>query len=124
MADIVKWTGISGWIYDFEVFPKNVEFNPVSGVYILCRQAGSILAPRLEALYVGETESLHNRLNAGATNHNGLKSSRQAGMTHIAVHRCEGATERLRIETDLRHALDPVFNRQNASLASILARGR
>jgi hypothetical protein len=113
MIEYARWTGISGQAYNFEVFRDGVEFNPVSGVYILSKVAiASAGRRRFEALYVGEAQSLKDRLNASAINHDGLKRSRQSGMTHIAVYRCDGAAERLRIETDLRHALSPVCNRQ------------
>ena len=96
--------GISGWSYDFEVFPVGTIFNAVSGVYIACRQ---IPTGNFEALYVGKTQSFRDRLNAGAQNHSGLLCVARNGMTDIAALCVSGNAERIRIETDLRHALRP-----------------
>ena len=105
------WAGKSGSVYAFELFPIGTEFNPVSAVYILCRPAPSLgITRRMEALYVGETESLHDRLNSGLIQHDGLKRATQAGATYVGVYRTEGTANRARIETDLRHALNPSCN--------------
>ncbi|MEX0306031.1 MAG: hypothetical protein AB3N12_01480 [Ruegeria sp.] len=110
MADQVVWYGATKTPYYFELYPAGTAFNAVSGVYVLCRQ---IPSGSWEALYVGETQSFHQRLNAGIGNHDGYRRAKLAGMTHIAALCVNGETERLRIETDLRHSLDPVANRQN-----------
>ena len=109
MATIVKWPGKSGITYDSEAFPFGTVFNKVSGVYIVSRK---ILSGSHEALYVGETESLFDRLNAGEKTHEGIARVRQYGITHICVVRVTGNSERLRVETDLRHGLNPVGNAQ------------
>lgn len=109
MALNVTWHGASKTPYTFEVYPDGTAFNPVSAVYILCRE---VSPGSWEALYVGETQSLQQRLTIGAMNHDGYRRAKLAGMTHIAVHVVNGETQRLRIETDLRHGLNPVANRQ------------
>ena len=60
MAISVEWPGGIGNVYDFETHPIGTEFNPVSGVYIICRP---VPGDRWEAFYVGEAQSLHDRLN-------------------------------------------------------------
>lgn len=110
MRTIVTWTGKSGRDYEFETFPIGTQFNHVSGVYIACRQ---LLPGNFEALYVGEAQSLVDRLNTGANNHDGIKCALRNGATHIGALFVSSDTERLRIETDLRHALNPSCNRQN-----------
>ncbi len=112
MEALVSWTGISGNPYQFEVYAWGQEFNPVSGVYILCRLVGP---GRYEALYVGEAKSLHDRLNTGLHDHDGAKRAIRERATHIAVLRTYDDTYRLGVETDLRHGLDPICNRQGVS---------
>ncbi len=120
MAGTVRWSGASGQSYMFEVYPWDQEFNPVSGVYIACRYTAPHM---LEALYVGQTKSFFNRLNAGFENHDGLERAKSAGATELAVMVVNNESDRLRIETDLRHGLNPVCNRQGTpSLADLLYR--
>lgn len=109
MADIVRWYGQSGLEYLFELFPVGTTFNPVSAIYIFCSR---VSPTNWTALYVGESESLHDRLNTGITQHSGFKRATLRGATHIAVMRTYDKSERLRIETDLRHGLKPVCNLQ------------
>jgi hypothetical protein len=110
MALTINPTGKSGRPYTFDMFLVGTQFNRVSGVYIACRQ---LLSGQFEALYVGEAQSLYDRLNAGAANHDGLKCAASRGMTHIGAFVVNGGAERLRIETDLRHGLNPSCNRQS-----------
>jgi hypothetical protein len=105
----VTWAGQSGAQYVFELYALNQLFNPVSGIYIFCRPFGSAA---YTALYVGETESLYDRLNAGSSGHDGLKRATALGATNIAVMRANDKSYRLGVETDLRHGLDPECNRQ------------
>jgi hypothetical protein len=111
MALDITWRGASGQSYTFETHPVGTQFNPVSGVYIFCRQ---VISGNWEALYVGETQSLKQRLNTGGSSHYGYLRASRLGMTHIAALVVAGDTQRLRIETDLRHGLNPSANAQNA----------
>lgn len=111
MAFNIAWRGASGQSYTFEAYPVGTQFNPISGVYILCRQIASV---NWEALYVGETQSFKQRLNTGINTHDGYARASRLGMTHIAALVVAGDTERLRIETDLRHGLNPSANAQKA----------
>ncbi len=109
MAISVGWTGDSGQKYNFEIYPIGQEFNPVSGLYIFCK------AIRLDswlALYVGETQSFKDRLNTGLQNHDGFKRARELGANHVGVMRAGNISDRLSIETDLRHGLKPQCNEQ------------
>lgn len=110
MAFDIYWRGASGKSYTFETFPEGTSFNAISGVYIFCRPLSS---GNWEALYVGETQSLYQRLNVGISSHDGYIRAKRLGMTHIAVLVVHGDTERLRIETDLRHGLNPSANAQS-----------
>lgn len=114
MTSVVEWAGLSGLKYGFNVYPIGQEFLPVGGIYIMCRfNLGGLLAPLgFQPLYVGETHNLNQRLNIGIDAHDGYKRCLAYGVSHFATRRCDDATERLRIETDLRHGLTPVCNRQ------------
>lgn len=116
---VTEWIGNSGQTYHFKTYALGVEFKPLSGVYILCRR---LATGNFEALYVGEAQSLYDRLNAGLENHRGYKCALGRGMTHISANLIEGGPERLRIETDLRHGLDPRCNLQTVPETVILRR--
>ena len=117
MTKTINWIGKSGQSYPFFLFPHGTEFHAASAVYIACKQ----VAPEtFSALYVGEAESLYNRLNVGGVNHQGLLRAAREGMTHICAMAVDGRRERLRIELDLRHALDPVCNREAVPASGLL----
>lgn len=124
MSTSVTWTGVSGTPYTFEVFPVGTEFNPVAAVYILSRTVPHGIGFAYEALYVGETNSLVQRLNTGRVNHDGYKRASAIGFGFIGALRCDNEAERLRIETDLRHGLNPVCNAEpvNALVSALLRR--
>ncbi|MFD1157014.1 hypothetical protein [Roseovarius aestuarii] len=112
MNTTVTWTGNSGSQYRFDVFPVGTQFNPISGVYVACRR---LITGQFEALYVGETQSFKDRLNVNAGNHDGLRCAARNGMTHIGAIVSTSSAERLRIETDLRHGLNPSCNKQSVN---------
>lgn len=119
MSTVVDWAGLSGQRYEFRVYRIGQEFLPVGGIYIMCRfNFGGLLEPSgYQPLYVGETSDLNDRLNIGIDTHDGYKRCLAYGVSHFAARRCDDATERLRIETDLRHGLAPVCNRQGIPTA-------
>jgi hypothetical protein len=59
-----------------------------------------------------QTFALPFSLNTGIGSHDGYSRAYRLGMTHIAALVVTGDTERLRIETDLRHGLSPSANAQ------------
>ena len=111
MAFNITWRGASGQSYIFEAHPVGTQFNSISGVYIFCRQ---LTSGNWEALYVGSTKSFKQRLNTGVKSHEGFARASHLGLTHIAALVVAGDDERLRVETDLRHGLNPPANAQNA----------
>ena len=115
----VMWRGASGTQYTFTAYPDNQQFNPVSAVYIFFSdRVRGLYGP--QALYVGEAQSLQQRLNAGITNHDGYRRAKLKGMTHIAALTVVGDANRKRVELDLIHALNPICNIQGVnSLGSI-----
>ena len=116
MALTINWRGKSGASYTFETYPIGQEFNSVSGLYIFCRQ---VSGGTWEAMYVGETQSFKDRINTGIGGHDGFLRARNAGATHVAVLLVAGDSERLRIETDLRHGLNPTCNAQSVNALSM-----
>lgn len=110
MKTLVTWTGKSGQKYEFETYPVGTQFYKVSGVYIACKR---LISGSYEALYVGEAQSLYDRLNAGAAHHDGLKCAARRSMTDIGAFVVSGDPQRMRVETDLRHSLNPPCNRQS-----------
>lgn len=110
MAFEVTWRGASGNSHNFQTVPFGTNFNPVSGVYIFCRQTQP---GKWQALYVGETQSFSQRLNERINSHEGFRRAQRMGMTHIGVLVVPGQQNRLRTETDLRHGLKPPANEQS-----------
>lgn len=116
---LVTATGASGAVYQFQIWPVGTVFLPNAGVYIFGRDASGGLR---EVLYVGETDSFKRRLTDELTAHHQHDRARSLGLNHIAVLHVPGPREqRLKIETDLRHALNPPCNDQaNALLTALL----
>lgn len=106
----VMWPGYPGNTYRFELYPTGTEFKPLAGVYVLCKKG---LNNSFHALYVGETQSFYNRLNASSGTHDGYKRAAALGMTHISVYQCSTSIVRTAIETELRHSLNPPCNVQS-----------
>ena len=106
MANTCRWTGASGWGYDYHVVPLSSRLPNVPGNYVICRHAGSMAYP----LYVGEAEDLSQRCN---DNHEKWVAAIRLGATHIHVKGTTGGkAARCAEETDLRRAFDPPLNRQ------------
>lgn len=106
MAQTISPQGVSGQKYAFTVYADNQQFKAVPAVYLLCKR---LISGSYEVLYVGETQSLKDRF---TPNHDGYVRAIKAGMTHIAVRSVLGDKDRLRVETDLRHGLNPSCNAQ------------
>lgn len=110
MPTRVNWHGESGNRYTFDVFPAGTSFNPNPGVYIFCKPSGP---NSWSALYVGQTHDFSERVSQNLEFHQGWIRARAAGATHIALLLVRGTEQtRISIETDLRHALNPVASRQ------------
>lgn len=113
--EIVYYVGRSGTQYQMNLYnPALTTFFEVPGIYLLCRRAVIGGEFRYEALYAGEAQSLKDRLNTQGSGHDGYKRAVAQGMDRIAAMVVTGGlAERLRIETDLRHGLNPVCNAQS-----------
>lgn len=118
----VNWVGKSGTPYDFYLYDLTTTFHPVPGVYIFGRWVQVDGVTRPEALYVGEAKSLENRLNTNRASHDGFERAMKAGMTFIAARVAPADdAQRLAIETDLRHKLNPVCNAEPVPVKKTLA---
>ncbi|MDP3265053.1 MAG: hypothetical protein U1E06_06010 [Tabrizicola sp.] len=102
----ICWRGDSGATYIFDVFPESQIFNPVAGVYVLCRM-GDMRG--WEALLVAETENLRESLNQRASDSQGHRRAVEAGMTHIATRPIASQDARRAVASDLARGLLPRF---------------
>ena len=101
---ICTWTGNSGKTYSYEIHKINTIWNDVAGNYIFAKETSP---SKWAALYIGETQSLRDRL----PNHEKRPCPTRNGTTHIHVHVNSGSAARLAEESDLIAANDPAFNR-------------
>jgi hypothetical protein len=107
---IVIWRGASRTAYEMQNDSIGATYRIIPGVYVFCRQISN---DKWQAIYVGETDNLARRLTDELAQHHAWKSIIAAGATHICTLHVPGVlSERLNIETDLRHSLIPVCNRQ------------
>ncbi|WP_431299224.1 hypothetical protein [Tabrizicola sp. BL-A-41-H6] len=102
----ISWRGKSGTTYIFDVFPEGQIFNPVAGVYVLCRLGDT---RGWETLFVAEAENLHEILNQRAADDRGYGLSKKAGMTHIATLALAEQEARRAVAADLALGLLPRF---------------
>ena len=108
----INWPGLNGRTYAFETYPIGTQFKHVGGVYIFCRMASN---GNWDPLYVGETDNFDERLNTALQRHQSWPSCANLGATHLSVMIVGGARQnRLNLETELRHSLNPPCNRQAA----------
>lgn len=108
----INWPGLAGRTYTFETYPIGTAFHQLPGVYIFCKPAGN---GQWNAIYVGETDNFDQRLNTALKGHQSWPSCAWHGATHLSVLIVRGdRANRLRIETELRHSLNPPCNRQAA----------
>jgi hypothetical protein len=106
----VHWKGMNGTVYEFQLHLIGTDYFPKPGVYIFCRDLGG---GSFSAIYVGETDNFKRRLTDELKAHHSLEGVRRHGATHICTLHVPGnLSDRLRIETDLRNALNPPCNKQ------------
>ena len=105
----ITFTGESGRKYTFDTYEKSTKFNDVSAVYIFTKRYVTASGGYSQiALYVGETRELGTRIGS----HEQWPCVERNGCTHISIMQVSGSQQRLDIETDLIHSLNPVCNRQ------------
>ena len=108
MSGTAIWHGEDGAPYEFQVFDPDTHWNDVPGVYIFAKE-GTALGG-WEALYIGHTASLKNRL---AASHEQLECAARNGMTHIHAHTANN-NERIRRyeEFNLIRRYAPICNQR------------
>lgn len=111
----INWPGYAGRPLTFETYPIGTAFKEIGGVYVFCKPGTN---GQWHAIYVGETGNLNERLNTRIQSHQAWSSCLMHGATHIGVLVVGSGLyqrrERLNIETELRHSLNPPCNRQAA----------
>ena len=93
-----EFSGSSG-TYSFEVYPIDTTFNPIGAVYIFTRRSVNSDGKGVhEFVYIGQTDSLGNRI----PRHEKWPDIRRNQANCICVHVDRDESSRLRKETDLR----------------------
>ena len=106
MSNKVAWTGASGTPYQYWFYPIHTELKDEPGNYILARVNGS----RWEALYIGQTQNLKERIGPG---HHRWDCAKRYGATHIHAHTSShNEADRSREESDLIRSNNPYCNQQ------------
>ena len=103
--EAVMWMGESGTQYKYLVAAIDAKLKKAAANYIFARQVAS---DRWIPLYIGETDSLGERI----PNHEKLPCVRQHGATHLHAHmNPEGEEVRKTEEADLIRRWGPICNR-------------
>ena len=99
----VKWKGASGEVYKFEFNTVGTPHRALPGVYILCH-FGPLNA--LVADFLDEVDDFSKRIGEDASSHPRWDEIKAAGATHVCtLHVPVKASERVKIESDLRRAI-------------------
>ena len=100
----VAWTGQSGKVYQYEVFPFDASFRPLPGNYIYAMQTED---GGWVPIYVAQTRDLHQRLEGHVRPEDAIAH----GATHLHAHYCsEGQASRCSEERDLLLRWQPICN--------------
>ena len=104
--EIIMWPGASGKEYKHWILPIGATFKDVPGIYIFARE---ISPGKWMPIYIGETESLHDRL----SNHDKMTCVKRYGGTHIHAHTTFGSQGASAAEeSDLLSKWDPPCNKE------------
>ena len=100
----ITWVGASGTEYEYTVHPLGTQFPDAPGNYMFLKETEPT---HFISLYVGETGSLADRLNAPRYHHQ-FDCVEKRGCEHICVHgSSEDEEVRRAEEMDLIDKLDP-----------------
>lgn len=95
--------------YDFEVYPSGTIFKSVGAVYIFTKRVVDSKGKGTHTLlYIGQTESLQDRI----PNHDKWSCANRNGVNCICVHRDNNEYSRLDKETNLRRLNNTPCNNQ------------
>jgi hypothetical protein len=105
-----NWLGASGKRYQFQNHPIGTAFASDAGVYIFCKAGAN---GTWNAVYVGETDDFSRRISNELGQHHAWNCIIACGATHICTLPVQGGdADRVAVETDLRHSLNPPCNKQ------------
>jgi hypothetical protein len=104
MAEQIRWRGESGKQYDYWVYPINTTFKDEPGNYIYAKRTP---AGNWQAVYIGQTSSLSQRLASHEKEQSVIRDGRA---THIFAHLSTSTLARRMEETDLIRYHRPPFN--------------
>lgn len=106
MADISMWAGASSKEYKYWIYPIGTTFKDSPGNYIYAKEASP---GQWTPIYIGETESLQDRL----PDHEKLPCVKRNGGTHVHAHASSAdVTVRRAEESDLLGKWDPPCNKE------------
>jgi len=106
MAEVpITWPGASGKEYKYWISPIDSSFKDEPGNYIFAKETSP---GRWTPIYIGESESLEDRL----ANHDKLPCVKRHGGTHIHAHTSGGESVRKAEESDLIAKWDPPCNKE------------
>lgn len=102
----ILWPGALGKKYEYRIYPIDTTFKDVPGNYIYAKETSS---GTWTPIYIGETESLKDRL----SNHEKMPCVKRNGGTHVHVHQSSSdAAVRRAEESDLLDKWDPPCNKE------------
>ncbi len=105
-APTVEWEGKSATKYTYWIYPLGTTMKTEPGNYIFAREGPP---NNFEAVYIGETGDLNDRLNVKP--HEKEPCTRENGATHIHTHtNPNGEDVRRAEETDLIERFNPPCN--------------
>ena len=104
MTETINWSGRSGRIYTYYIYPLGANFKKEPGNYIFAKRSS---LNGWTAVYVGQTSDLDSRL----ADHEKEACARRNGATHVHAHLSSNSeSERCREEADLIDRWKPTCN--------------
>jgi excinuclease UvrABC nuclease subunit len=101
----ITWSGKSGQIYKFWIYPIGTTFEEKPGNYIFAKES----KPHTwSPVYIGQTKNLNSRLE----NHEKEQCAKRNGATHVHCHINNTESSRLSEERDLILKFQPTCNEQ------------
>jgi len=102
----IRWPGLSGKVYEYEIHIIGTSFKNEPGNYIFAKETTT---GKWTPCYIGQTEDLNQRLG----DHEKEACARRQGATHIHVHITQGGQSVRRAEeADLIRKWKPPCNEQ------------
>lgn len=103
---IITLTGVSGTKYQFHIYAKEATFTPFGAVYAITRKEDDSLTQNI--IYIGQTSNTIERFDS----HLQLDCFNAYKWNRICIHPDNYESSRIKKESDLIEAYNPVCNRQ------------